>query len=323
MEDSFLQDVEPIDVVAETTRLHAVRSLKSFYLDVGRSLSLNKAPRIRGPEISGVINTVLDDILGQKDIMVNLVDIRTLGDSTFFHSVNVCTLSILAGISMGYNRPGLYQLGVGSLLHDIGKVLVPPEILHKPGKLTKAEFDEMKKHPQYGYNILREMPNISLASANVAFEHHERYNGEGYPRELSGKEIHEYAQITGLADIYDALTSDRIYRKAYPHHEAIEMIAASGNFYFEHRVVKAFLDNIAVYPIGTPVELNNGEIAVVLNTPRGYPHLPDVRVVSSGGRTLRVCFDRRLIEEKALLISRVIPEEEFADMEGMENVLES
>jgi HD-GYP domain-containing protein (c-di-GMP phosphodiesterase class II) len=142
-------------------------------------------------------------------------------------------------------------LGVGALLHDIGKLKIPEEILKKPSQLTVEEFEEIKKHTTYGYEILKNFENISMESAFIALGHHERFDGSGYPLQLRGENIYQFARIVAVADVYDALTSDRVYRKKLKPHESVEYITSLGTDHFDKEIVDNFIKHIAVYQLGT------------------------------------------------------------------------
>jgi HD-GYP domain-containing protein (c-di-GMP phosphodiesterase class II) len=170
----------------------------------------------------------------------------------------------MTGISLEYDELKLRDLGVGALLHDIGKIEIDPEILNKSGRLLPEEAVEIKGHPIKGFEILRKNPDISLISAHCAYQHHERFDGSGYPRRLNGEQIHEFAHIVAIADVYDALTSDVSYRRAVPVYEAIAIILKASGTLFDENLVNYFIENIAIYPIGTVVRLNTNQIGVVV-----------------------------------------------------------
>lgn len=238
------------------------------------------------------------------------------------HSVNVCILALMIGIHLGYSRSKLFHLAMGALLHDIGKTSIPERILNKPGKLSNAEFEIIKQHSIYGYKILNNNPNISHASALIAQQHHERYNGQGYPNALSKDDIHEFAKITGIADMYDAITADRVYRKAHSPHEAFEIISASGDNLFDFYLVEAFLHHLTAYPTGTLVKLNTGEIAIVTENYPGYSRQPKVRMLfSSSGCPLTVNEELWLAEDCKISISKVITD--TAELNILENKVQS
>ncbi|WP_258358715.1 HD-GYP domain-containing protein [Moorella sulfitireducens] len=308
--DNLLGELEVEDTVSEQTRLAAVKTVRELFGNYQDHAKGHVPLLVDSALIKKVVISLLEDLLDRKELMVNLTDIRALDDYTFAHSVNVCILALVTGLTLRYSREALLHLGIGALLHDIGKTCIPLYILNKPGKLTMEEYELVCRHAQYGFDILRIQKEVSMVSARVALEHHERYNGSGYPQGLKGKEIHEFAMITGVADVYDALTADRVYRRAYPPHEAYEMLSGSGNFTLDFEIVKAFLANVAAYPVGTLVQLNSGDVGVVTGTARGHSHRPRVRLLyrpSGEPYGDQVTID--LVAKMEYYVSRVLPEE--------------
>ena len=309
IDDGFLKDVAIVDVISEEVRAQAVRQVRELLDETAASGSGRAIIRIQ--EMTKTVNDIIDQLFANPNVVVNLVDIRAIDDYTFGHSVNVCVLSLLTGITLGYDREKLFSLGMGALLHDIGKAMIPQTILSKPGKLTPEEFAVVREHPVHGYRLLLRMPEVSSDSADVAHEHHERYQGQGYPRGLKKSEINEFAVICGIADVFDALTADRVYRKAYPVHEAHELVAGSGNFLFDYRIVDAFLKNIAAYPLGTPVRLSTGEIGVVVETKRGLSLYPRIRVLFDGEGRRMEPYEIALWESRDVVVAEVLNEREI------------
>lgn len=309
VEDNLAVDIVAEDVIDEATRREATKTVRKFFIDTQQNNSGRSV--ISNQELERTVNNIIEDLLSQKELMVNLQDIRAMDDYTFAHSVNVCVLSLITGIALGFSKTQLSHLGMGALLHDIGKLKIPESIVNKPGKLTEEEFSIMKQHSQIGYDILRSQ--VSLLTAHMALEHHERYDGTGYPSQLSGKDIHLFSRICSVADVFDAVTADRVYRKAYAPHEAYELLAASGGSHFDYHVVSTFLRNIAAYPTGTWVELNTGEIGVVVETKPGFSTRPLVRLMFGPGpdrEPLSNPENMDLTTELNRLVARVVPHEE-------------
>ncbi|MCT4620849.1 MAG: HD-GYP domain-containing protein [Marinisporobacter sp.] len=264
-------DIVIEDVICEQNRFEAKNIIRTTMNDVYKGRS------IETKEIFNAVSNILDDLLGNKDIMLNLSDIKAADDYTFGHSVNVCVLSLVTGIAMGYNRERLEKLGVGAVLHDIGKIAIPIDILNKPGKLTDTEYKIIQEHPRLGYEIVKKHPSISSLSAMVVLTHHERYDGTGYPLGKKGEEIYEFSRIVAIADVYDALTSDRVYKKKALPHEAIEYLIAMGNNQFDGDIVKKFIQHVAPYPVGTIVRLSTGVQGIVVAVDKNCPNRPKVR----------------------------------------------
>jgi HD-GYP domain-containing protein (c-di-GMP phosphodiesterase class II) len=317
IDDGFLKDVAIVDVISEEIRAQAMVQVRELLEDTAVSGSGRAIIRIE--EMNKTVNEIIDQLFTNPNVMVNMVDIRAIDDHTFSHSVNVCVLSLLTGITLGYERAKLLALGIGALLHDIGKAFIPQPILNKPGKLTPEEFAIIREHPMHGYRMLLGIPGVSVESADVAHEHHERHQGQGYPRGLKASEIHEFAVICGVADVFDALTADRVYRKAYPVHEAHELVAGSGNFLFDYRIVEAFLKNIAAYPLGTAVRLSTGQTGVIVETKRGLSLYPRIRILfDSKGKSVEP-YEIALWENRDVVVAAVLDEKE-TDLTVLEEV---
>ncbi len=304
VEDERTKGLDIPDVISEQTRLEANMTVKDVMRRVegGQPLQVDRVKK--------AVNLIIDELLSTKNILVNLVDIRAHDDYTFGHSVNVSVLAIIVGLQLNYDQSRLRELGVGAILHDLGKRLIDNAIMNKPGSLTPEEFEEIKKHTLLGYQLLRENGEISLLSAHVALQHHEKMDGTGYPRGIKGNEIHEYARIVAICDVFDALTSDRVYRKRYLPYQAIEIISASNGRHFDPRIAKAFLDNVAIYPIGSMVELSTGDIGMVVDINKSKPNRPVCRIlVDRNGRILDGVLEVDLTKYKNVHVSRALDDD--------------
>lgn len=280
IEDDISKDIVIDDVIDEKTRVEAIDLVKSA-MD-----AYCLGNKINSTKIIKVVNKIVNEILSLDDILINLMDIKSCDNYTFLHSVNVCVLSIVAGVKLNLSHDELKELGIGALLHDIGKVMIPHEILQKNSALTEEEYEVIKKHTLFGYNILKTMPQISEKSAMVALCHHERFDGKGYNSGLKGEEIHIYSRIVAVADIFDALTSDRIYRKKISTIQAIEYLTVLAAPSLDAEVLRCFVKIIPPFPVGTGIILNNGEKGIVVKANKNLPTRPIVRIVynSDGSR---------------------------------------
>jgi HD-GYP domain-containing protein (c-di-GMP phosphodiesterase class II) len=274
IEDELTADVDVPDVVSEKARVEAVSSAKQVMeqVKVGHKVDASEAKR--------VANMLVDELCRSHGTLVNFVDMRTRADYLFGHSVNVCILATMTGISLGFDELRLRDLGVGALLHDVGKLMVPQEIVNKTDRLTAGELAEVRKHAMYGFEALRKNPDVNLISAHCAFQHHERYDGSGYPRSLQNSDIHQFAQIVALADVYDALTADVSYRPAVSVYEALAIITRGAGSYFDPALVESFVANIAPYPIGSVVRLSDNRVGVVVDISQDCKTNPVVRVIA-------------------------------------------
>jgi len=270
-EDEALAEVPTVELIPPESREKAISSVKASFQE-----AVHHKPSAHSPEIEETARDLVHFLTRHQRLISSISEIRSLDEYLLEHSVNVSALAIMTGACLGLGEDELYQLGVCGLMHDIGKVKVPQAILNKPGRLTADEFREVQKHTVYALELLSYDP----IAAKVASQHHERYDGSGYPFMLKRDEIHVYAQIIGLADVYDAMTVDRCYRDACQAREVIELIAATGNYHFEYRIVKAFLSNIAPYPVGSKVLLSNGQSAIVVSASHHFPIYPRIRLLT-------------------------------------------
>ena len=259
------------------------------------------------PAITQTVGQMVDELLSNPRVVFNLHDIGASDEYTLRHSVNVCILTTLLGIEVGYNPIQLKQLATGALLHDVGKVGVPPEVLNKPGKLTPEEFKIMASHTTIGWRILREQEGIPYAAAVIALQHHERFSGGGYPRGLKGEQIHPNARLCTVADCFEALTSDRVYRKALSPACALDVMARDMSTAFEPGLVERFRGCVTPYPVGSVVELSDGQMAVVFEVARGKTYRPKVHPLDSDGdiQEGRV-IDLDLDQYRAVSVARLI-----------------
>jgi len=310
IENPFLRNIEIPEAVREETRLRAVGLVQKSFAELKMSSRLNIQ------QLQQAANDIVAELLNSRQAMIHLSDIRTHDTYTFSHSVNVCILSTITGLQLGYNTDKLKDLALGSLLHDAGKALVPLEILNKPGRLTDEEMAVMKTHTEMGFDMLRDqLAQVPLLAAHVAFQHHEKLDGSGYPRGLIDNEIHEYAKIAAIADVYDALTADRPYRKRMPAHQAYELVVALANSHFDTTILSTFLSNVAVYPIGSFIALNTGEIGIVTNVIPKLPTRPTIKVITdSAGKILANQHEINLIEHLTLFVSSVLSERDILDL---------
>ncbi|MDH7478748.1 MAG: HD-GYP domain-containing protein [Syntrophomonadaceae bacterium] len=279
--DEVTGDLMIPEVVSEKVRVETLKTVRSVFLQLEASHQVNTRA------VRQAVDQLLEEVLANPHTLVHLTDIRSFDDYLFAHSVNVCLLSLMTGISLAMNTIQLRELGVGALLHDIGKTAVSREIINKTDPLTPEEFDEIKTHTTVGFDILRKHIDISLLSSHVAFQHHERQDGSGYPRGLRADEIHEYARIVAVTDVYDALLADCWHRPAFLPHEAVRELTHGAYTRFDPRAVAALLENVAIYPVGSVVQLNTGEVGIVVDVNKAAQKKPVVRlVVDQAGQRL-------------------------------------
>ena len=212
----------------------------------------------------------VDSIVDNENAMLWLTLLKHKDQYTSYHSINVCTLSVLFGSYLGLTDGELRVLGMGALLHDLGKMRVPLDIINKSSKLDPHEMAVMRQHPELGLAILAEAKGVPPQVSDVVYGHHERYDGSGYPRGLKGDEIGLFPMIVSLVDVYDAMTSDRAYHDRISSHEVLNLMYSWGENVFKRELLEEFIRCLGIYPIGSIVELSSGEVAVVMSVNRKY-----------------------------------------------------
>ncbi len=301
IEDYISQDIVINDVISDETRFEARVAIKNAMdsLKMGNQLDVRL--------VRNVVGKIVDELMNVKDAMVNLQDLKTTDNYTFSHSANVCVLSVITGISLGYDKERLKQLALGAILHDIGKVKIPLEILNKPSSLTPDEYDAIKKHSNYGYEILKRSVELSTYASYIALTHHERHNGSGYPMGLKSDEIHEFSRIVAIADVYDAMTSDRVYRKRANINDTVEYLIGMGHHQFDYSIVRTFVEHIAIYPSGICVKLNTGETAIVVDVNKRYPNRPIIRIFKDkDGNEVKEMQELDLTKHNTIIIEEIV-----------------
>ncbi len=292
---------QEVDIISEEIRLKAEQTIKDIWEEV------RNGGRIHIARVRSTVETILEDLSKRNYTFLKLADIRALDNYTFTHSVNVCVLALNLGIASGYTEAELLELGTGALLHDLGKVIIPGDVLNKPGPLNEKEIEIVRKHPAHGFHLLSQEPEIGINAALIPYEHHERYQGDGYPRGLRGDAIHKFAQLVAIADVYDSLTSDRSYRSKLKPYEAVEILIAMSGQGFNPKLVNLLLDNVEIYPVGCIVELNDGSLAVVTSVNKMLPIRPKVRKLVRHGESYVPSGDEMdLMENPTVFITRVI-----------------
>ena len=306
-------DSEVEDVIKPELRNKAIHTLKKTFSDIKQIVKIANKSNSNDmysdylESIDNIAEQLIDDILNNKNIQISLVDIKNMDNFTYAHCVNVAVISLVMGISLCLPKESLKSLCMGALIHDIGKTFLPSSILQKNGKLTSEEFSVIKKHPLLGFNFGKKFKSINSDILDIILQHHERFDGLGYPNKLSGSQINYLARIVSIADVYDALTSDRPYKRAFCPNDAVEYIMSHSGTLFDFQIVDIFSKIIVPYPSGTKVRLSNGSIAVVEKTYPYYPLRPTVKIIESDNNDL-IGTSIKLKSSLSIVISNIIYE---------------
>lgn len=225
-----------------------------------------------------MIGRLIATVESNRSVVRLLSVLKAYDEYTYTHCLNVAAMGVLFGKHIGLSGNQLETLGLAGLLHDVGKCLLPAEIVNKPGKLTDDEFDVMKKHTVLGFDYIKDQPGVPGPVALGVLEHHERHDGTGYPRQIAGREIAGVSRILSVLDVYDALTSDRVYRSRMSPHLALRTLCAKRGSAFPEAILDRFITCVGVYPPGSVVQLRNGYFAVVTGYDERSPLHPSMTI---------------------------------------------
>lgn len=251
---------------------------KQAVMEMFHDARMGKAVQLE--QAGELVSEISASVLRHPNALISLARLKNADEYTYMHSVAVCALMIALARELQLEETVVKDAGLAGLLHDIGKMAVDDKILNKPGKLTDAEFVAVQRHPEAGFAILKNIKQVSETAKDVCLHHHEKYDGSGYPHKLSGEGIHLLARMGAVCDVYDAITSDRPYKKGWDPAEAIRKMA-EWKGHFDTRVFQAFVKAMGIYPTGALVRLQSGKLAVVLEQNKDSLLTPVVKIFFS------------------------------------------
>jgi HD-GYP domain-containing protein (c-di-GMP phosphodiesterase class II) len=277
IDEECTKDIVIEPVVKDRIRVESVSNLRNLYM------TSEKKGKVAVKEFDDTVTSLkglVDSIFYVNNPVYDVRDFKVAEDYNFYHSVNLAIISMIIGTGLNMTRGDLNYLGMCAAFSNIGMTAVNPAILDKKISLTKAEYEEIRRHPLIGFNTLSDKYRVHARVLQGVHQHHERWNGSGYPEGLKGKDISIYARIIAIADVYDALVSNRPYRKAIMPFEAVEFVMANGGILFDPELVQIFTRKVAAYPIGTSVMLSDNSLAVVKENNFDCNLRPIVKVIS-------------------------------------------
>lgn len=251
---------------------------KEAVLSMFQEARMGKA--IDAEAVLPLVEEISNSVLRNPGALISLARLKTIDDYTYLHSVAVCALMISLARKLGLSESETQEAGMAGLLHDLGKAFVSTEILNKPGKLSAAEFEVIKAHPNDGYRLLSAVNGISNQVKDVCLHHHEKIDGTGYPHGLMGDSISMFAKMGAVCDVYDAITSNRPYKMGWDPAESIKRMA-EWDGHFDKVVFEAFVKSLGIYPIGSLIRLQSGRVGVVVEQGESSLLRPKVKVFFS------------------------------------------
>lgn len=304
IEDERTADIRYKESIPRELKQKAIKTIEATFqqIDLNASTASSIVLEKASKKFVDTIRQLLNEIKSNEELLSLLSDVLTYDEYIFTHSYNVTLYSLAIGLELDLPEKELETLGLGAILHDVGKINIPDEILLKPGKLTDDEFEIVKQHSEVGFQLLKNVHNLSLLVAHSAYQHHERLNGSGYPRGIKGNEIHLFGKIIAVADVFDAVTSNRVYRKAMLPHNGLEILFAGSGTLFEEKIVNAFRRSVVIYPTGMTVQLSNGLKGVVSNQNHGLCDRPIIRILEEDGQPITP-YEFDLLKELSVVIT--------------------
>ena len=273
IEDSASEGIEFDDLISARTRMRCKKNLEDLHIQLKNNYTVDMG------QITDLVENLLDDIYYRPDLLISINEIGSMGDNTLDHSLNTTIYAICLAMQLKYNTYKTKELALGTLLHDVGKTVLDRNILFKPARLTAEEFAHIKQHPQLGYELLSKIKSVPETSRQICLQHHERLDGTGYPFGMREGELSESVRISGIVDVYEALTVDRCYHKAISPQHAMEILSKEAESKLDIQLISVFTQNIAIYPNGTTVLLSDGRYGIVKEQNRSFPLRPIVRIL--------------------------------------------
>ena len=277
----------PVSLDQEVERAAEIcHQAKKAVVSMFEEARMGKAVDVGGAK--QLVEEIADSVARNPGALISLARLKTVDDYTYMHSVAVCAMMVALGKQLGLDEAQVRASGQAGLLHDLGKAVMPMEVLNKPGKLTDAEFAIIKSHPQEGHKMLADGANVDTMSLDVCLSHHEKVDGSGYPRRLKGDEISLFAKMGAVCDVYDAITSNRPYKSGWDPAESLRKMAEWANGHFDQKVFQAFVKSMGIYPVGSLVRLSSGRIGVVIDQTGKSLTTPRVKLFYSTKSNMRI-----------------------------------
>jgi putative nucleotidyltransferase with HDIG domain len=280
------QETAPVSASQEVVRAARIcQQAKVAVVSMFEEVRMGNAVDVGGAR--QLVEDITDSVSRNPGAIISLARLKTADDYTYMHSVAVCAMMVALAKQLDLDEAQTRLCGMAGLLHDLGKVATPTEVLNKPGKLTDAEFDIMRAHPTEGYKMLMASSGVDSVSLDVVLHHHEKMDGSGYPEKLKGDEISLYSKMGAVCDVYDAITSNRPYKSGWDPAESLRRMA-EWKGHFDPKVFQAFVKSMGIYPVGSLVRLKSGRIGVVTEQSAKSLTTPQIKVFFSTKSNMRI-----------------------------------
>lgn len=304
VKDELSEGIEINELIGHEQLREARDNVKSQFESVKQGKDFNMSMNM----VNNTVKDLLDIMISNRDVGFNISNLRSMDDYLYEHSVNVSISCMYMAVLMNYNKKDIMDIGVGGMLHDIGKIFIDDSILNKPEKLNDEEMKEMKKHPELGYRLIADNHgnNISSTSKQVILQHHERWDANGYPNGLMGPNIYKMARICAIADVFDALTGNKIYKQSIPTYQATEYMYSLSEKYFDPYMLKMFLSKIVKFKEGSLVELSDSTKGIVYAQNNEVLDRPIIKILVAKNKKLSGNEYVDLMEEKTLFIKGLL-----------------
>ncbi|MGE7929322.1 HD-GYP domain-containing protein [Lysinibacillus xylanilyticus] len=307
IDDKISKGIEVQETVPTVIRNKAISTIKDSFqsIDGLNPVNASYVLDLQSKAIVSIVDELLLAVRGNDEILTILTDAYLFDEYLYQHSFQVTLYSIAIAKELGYSAEDLRLIAIGALLHDIGKLMVPKEILTKPDRLSCEEFETMKQHTRYGFDLLRNLHSISLIVAHCAFQHHERIDGSGYPRGLVDFEIHPFAKIIGVADVFDAVTTSRVYREKMLPSQGLAILEAGVGTIYDARIVDALKRSVVHYPKGVILKLSDGRRGIVSRQNTLNAALPWIRIFEEQNQILTATYEINLVDYPNITIESI------------------
>lgn len=311
------RDVATVSTAVEVARATQIcNQSKQAVISMFQEARMGKAVDTRAAQ--HLVVEIADSVTRNPGALISLARLKTADDYTYMHSVAVCAMMVALARQLGLDEQQTRSAGLSGLMHDLGKAMMPMEVLNKPGKLTEAEFTIIKTHPAEGHRLLAADSHVDPMVLDVCLHHHEKIDGSGYPKGLRGDEISLFAKMGAVCDVYDAITSNRPYKSGWDPAESLRKMAEWANGHFDSQVFQAFVKSLGIYPIGSLVRLSSGRLGVVVEQTGKSLTTPSVKVFFSTKSNMRIVpevIDLSLPGAGEKIVSREDPAQwRFADL---------